>query len=467
MKWAKCVLCVTVIAAQMTVAGCSSGNRVSAETDKYNVKTDYQYQYFTYDNKYRMNATEDEDGNLYYMNGFYIYKYNATDGTNKPLCNRQNCLHDKETDRAHMKECNAYFPYYGVDSYNDADIAYEDGFVYISFDNSGADESDHSSYRSIIRISVDGSIRENVHNFKDESIMTDICHRGVYYYTSVIYNKDNKETMSVKAYSLDGKSKEKTLYTIPEKINGEKVLPLAITDYMAYGNYLYFFVMASIGSDTQYEKEFCVNISTGKTNEITAYKKQKESYVRQIMFFNNRLYFYMIDADRGEEDYDCSIYESDLDGSNVKKTSLTVQKFSNMYSDGDYLYISDDGRFYNNDLDAHEHVSPDAAEYKIYDKELNLIDTYTEDKKDNMDPVTGPAAWYYVPVGVGKYSYFVKRDFESGTAELCGGNKDTVGSLNGKVFPRKKLATVEQSSAVKQYIEEGNVHPNSIYLYVE
>ena len=43
---------------------------------------------------------------------------------------------------------------------------------------------------------------------------------------------------------------------------------------------------------------------------------------------------------------------------------------------------------------------------------------------------------------LGKYSFFVKRDFNNGTAELYGGDKDVIGSLNGKEFPRKKLALV-------------------------
>lgn len=448
----------------MTVilSGCSSVKK----GNQFDVKTDFQYQYYTYDNIYRMNATEDEKGNLYYLVGAYVYKYDVKDGTNKPLCNKQNCLHDKEKDRSRLKECNAYFPYYEINDYNNATIAYENGYIYIAFSNRSSNTSSNFTFcRSLIRISADGSSRTTVHNFKNVGNGPDIFHRGVYYYTDDTYNENNVETVSVKAYALGGGSKEKTLYTFPKEIDGKEGHPYEITEYMAYGNYLYFFTMGDIGKDTPYNKEFCVNLSTNEISEIKTPEMRDNDSVVQVMFFNNKLLFYYTTGDRGKEDYDCDIYMSDLDGSNVEKTPISVKKHSIMYSDGNYLYISDDMRLWTKDMDAGKHISPDTAEYKVYDKELNMIDTYTEDKKDNMDPVTAPAAWYYVPVGVGKYSFFVKRNFKNGTAELYGGDKDVIGSLNENEFPRKKLASVSQSPAVKQYFEE-DTHPNSIFLYI-
>ena len=443
----RCLLLLFIVTLLLT--GCSK----SKSNEQFSVKTDYQYQYYTYDNICHMNACEDEHGNLYYMNGFYVYKYDVKSGANKALCNKQNCLHDREKDRSHMKECNAYFPYQDISTYERTTIAYDDGYVYIAFDSI-------DSYRSILRISIDGSERELIHTIKDSSVTNDIFHRGVYYYTSDTYDKNNVETMSVKAYCLDGGSREKTVYTFPNEMKGKKGYPLGINDYMAYGNHLYFLALGNIGKNTRYDKELCYNIQTGDITEIKTPDKTDNEMVFQVTFFDGRLFFYT-EKKIGDQVY---VYSSALDGTDVKRTSIKIPSGSSIYSDGDYLLTSDDILLWTKDLDARKHVSPDKAEYRVYDKNLKLIDTYSEDIKDNMRPVTDSAAWYYVPIGVGENSYFVKRNFNDGTCELYGGSKKNIGHLNGSHFPRKKLAEVKQSPAVKQYISEANDHPVSIYL---
>ena len=467
MKWAKCILCVTVIAAQMTVAGCSSGNRVSTEMDTYNEKTDYQYQFDSHDNEIRHNMTTDEDGNLYYMSGYYIYMYDAATGINTPLCNKQNCLHDKETDESKIKECNAYFPYMDSTNIRDDSIAYENGYIFATYTSMDNQTSDAGKLwrKTIIRIKKDGSSREKVHTFT-KSIQNEIIHRGYYYYTSDVFDENNKETFSVCSYPLDGKGGEKTIYTAPDEENGEEMRYNGIQGYTAYGNHLYFQVHGVKGEKVTTIRYYCVDLNTNKVSELKTGDMAETDIIYSLTFFNDKIIFDVIDDSKvqalndDDDTFQEEVYTADLNGTNIKKAPITVTYGYNMYSDGDHLIISDDNiHVVDNIINSDE--EPDGkAKFDVYDKNFNLVDTFTENVKKEYENLSNHIG-YYVPLGPADTSYYVKRNFEEGTAELYGGSKKVIGNINRKQFPRKRLAVIDQSQAVKDYLKDPT---NASYL---
>ena len=455
---AKIILIISLSFSFFAVTGCS--NQQQGQKESFDPATDFQYQYYQPDVMLggRLgNITEDEDGCIYYMAGCYVYKYDPKTKVNAPLCNKANCLHDKESDKTKIKSCNAYYPFVG---HNQADsiIAYENGYIYLA----GVDRaSTNCSLRNqLCRIKADGSEHTIIHSFPREYIYQ-IIHRGCYYYTEQYYDEDGNAAHLVKSYPLDGKGKEKTVFNPKRK--GKLVYE--INDYKAFGEYLYFCVSytdrkTKSTSDYVY---YCYNTVTGKCNEI---KMNNNEEISRMNFFNNKIVYYTSYKNNTDwsmfyngslKTYDAPVYEADLDGTNPKKISVKVQIGEELYSDGNHLVISNDNLMSFTD-EKYRKKDPDKykeAEYRVYDKKYKLIDTYTEGYK-GYNGVYGDYPIYYGPLGVGDTSYFVKLDMDNGTAELYGGSKSKIGQLNGSQFKREKLATIKQSPAARYWIKSQN-----------
>lgn len=452
------------------MTGCS---RTSDNENTFRIKTDYQYMNFDQESPSYTNCTEDESGNLYYLNSDYIYKYDIHTGTNKPLCNKPDCLHDKETDPKRFAECNAFCPYQ-IAFDGSRVLSYENGYIYYSDSQNMTSTTEKLSLATnLVRVKTDGSEKDTVHSF-DTSHVNRIFHRGYYYYVYKEYDEDNNKKMSVKAYPLEGSGKEKTIYTAPDNINGYD-----IQDLKAYGNYIFFMVRGDTGDGKKaYIKEISVNLSNGKTSEIKAPGQREDidgitygDSVSQITFFNDNVIFYVDDGEmtsrimeeakkntkKGKKisknpGYTVDLYEADLDGSNVNKIPIRTKSGNALYSDSEHLIISDDYSIESQVLDGSLDEAPGKAEYIVYDREYKQVDTYTEELKDSMQP-SDNFPLYYVPLGSGEKSFLVLRNRETGAAEVYIGDKSCVGSLNGSAFPRKKVAETGKTPAEKYYEE--------------
>lgn len=450
-----------IMTAVMSVGMLSGCGRKNENT--YNAKTDYQYQFDSYDDAFRHNLTTDEDGNLYYLNGYYIYKYDVEAGTNAPLCNKQNCLHDKETDIEMTKKCNAYFPYMdGLDRWDS--IAYEDGYIYATYSGYDDKMTDASKVetRTILKISIDGSSREKIHTFHIP-INREIFHRGNYYFTKDVYDENNVETISVCSYPLKGTGRETTIWTAPRKADGKEIHYYGIQGYEAYGNYLYFQTHGDIDGKTNFAKYYVVDLKNGEVSELKTNDMKASDFICTLTFINNRMIFDVFDGDNDSSvengrTYQAPVYTADLDGTHISKQPFTITYAYNMYSDGEHLIISDDNiRSVEKLLKVVDKAS-DTAEYKVYDREFRLVDTYKESLKPEYEYLMYEG--YYAQLGPTDKSFYVKRNYKDGTAELYVGNKDQIGTLNGKTFKRKLVAKIAQSPSVKHYLANpsyGNV----------
>ena len=436
----------------LAVTGCSKMQQGRADT--FDPACDYQYQYYNTDVNLGLNITEDESGCLYYLAGGYLYKYDPKTGENAPLCNKTNCLHDKETDETRFESCNAFYPFVTNSSKQEFVISYENGYIYIA----GYMEWATSQNTTITRIKTDGSQRQDIHEFTGQ-YYNSIMHRGYYYYADKAYDEDGNYSFSVKSYPLDGHGKEKTIF-VP---SGE-MLTYEIDSFMAYGKYLYFCVSQTdkeTKSTSKY-RYYCLDTRTGKTAEI---KVPDTETVRLINFFNDKLILYTENNEKNAamgnkwydgipDSYEVPVYEADLDGKNQKEIPVKIQAGYNIYSDGDYLVVSNDNllsiidkKYIDETTDAFKE-----ATYYVYDKNYKLIDSYTEDFKGYNSEEKFYRV-YYSPLGVGKISYSLVIDPEDGSAVLYGGDKSQIGALVGSQFKRKKLAVIDQSPAAKFGIE--------------
>lgn len=459
---AKRILSALLVINILLVTGCS--NQQQGQKESFDPATDYQYQYYQPDvdlGGHMGNITEDENGCIYYMAGCYVYKYDPKTKVNAPLCNKTNCLHDKETDKTKIKSCNAYYPFVSMDQVESI-IAYENGYIYLA----GIDRSstDYSNRNQLCRIKADGSEHTLIHTFSEEYIYQ-IIHRGCYYYTEQYYDEDGNAAHLVKSYPLDGKGKEKTVFNPKRK--GKLVYE--INDYKAFGEYLYFCVSYT-DRKTKSTSEYVYyyyDTQTGRCHEI---KVNENEQIQRLMPFNGKIIYYTLkdglignsrkeqeDLENGFTTVNCSLYEADLDGKNPRKIPIKVELGEELYSDGSHIVISNDNSLSMVDK-KYRKKDPDKykeAEYRVYDKKYKLTDTYTEGYK-GYNGVLGDYPIYYAPLGVGDTSYFVKLDMDNGTAELYGGSKSKIGQLNGSQFKREKLATIKQSPAARYWIKSQN-----------
>ena len=127
--------------------------------------------------------------------GSYVYKYDPKTKVNAPLCNKANCLHDKESDKTKIKSCNAYYPYIEEGQISNSIIVYEVGYIYLAGESRDWAGSDRNE---LWRIKADGSERTLIKSFARPQ-WNQIIHRGYYYYTEHI-------TMKTEIYSSYSKS---------------------------------------------------------------------------------------------------------------------------------------------------------------------------------------------------------------------------------------------------------------------
>ena len=126
--------------------------------------------------------------------------HNEKNGTFAPVCQKVNCLHDREFDKEKRKECNACMKYHYVFDqngdivFNDCDlIQYYDGYIYYAVGN------------CMYRTKKDGSEKDCVLKRPDrKEIQRFLLHRGYLYYQIDCTMQDGNETYdNVKVYQVE------------------------------------------------------------------------------------------------------------------------------------------------------------------------------------------------------------------------------------------------------------------------
>lgn len=369
--------------------------------DTYHEGSDYQYM-----ERYEFLAFHQKGAGVqYFAKEHYLYYLDEGSDTLLPLCGKADCLHDKETDLEKMQECNAYMETKAVNT----GIIYCNGYLYYV-------DSRILSGPVLCRVSADGMKREEVYKWEDTvNIEEWIVHRDVIYYTEHTYLSDKdgtEEQFAIKFFSLtDNVKKPENVYIADKDMD---VFTLA--DLQAYGNFLYFQIHAQIKSEEEttddnfldklYLKMFIYDMKEGKIRELALSDMPKNYRIQRIAFWQDKLLFSPYDFKKEDKDLR-TWYTADLDGSHIEVFMEGIEQGLYFCSDGKYLYLSNVNMVLSGKVEG-------TGTYKIYDKDLTLVDTVTLP----FDSSFGESA-----VGNAEYMYIIYEKAES--EKETGGEKET------------------------------------------
>lgn len=407
-----------------TFAGCTKKDL----GDSYVDGSDYQYMYA---NEWNMITQQKGTRGNFFWNGHCIYYLDDATKQCVPLCNKADCLHNKETDEEKAEKCNAYVtrtPEMG------AKILYADGYLYVV--DVLINEENLDDYYVLYRMKEDGSEKEQIYKWEEETIIDYCIHRNTIYYIEKIFIEDEKkdsadvkEEYCVKKLDLSGMKKPVLIYE-PE----QELEVYTVDKLQAYGNHVYFMIDASkdiegikITDDNyveyMYFKYWHYNILTGKLEELMLPDRKKNENVSGITFWQDKLIImpYLSGADYETE---TNIYIAELDGSKPEEL-LTAKQGLSYVSDGTYLYE------YNFWM-VEEGLESENL-YKVYDEKMNVIDIFKTPFRELAAFSLGhPEGLYYME----------EREDDSG-CKIMYFDKSTIGTYQGASFENKAVSIAE------------------------
>lgn len=318
---------LSIILCAMVFAGCSATANIDY-TDTYIFGQDSQESYIRYESSLYYAA---DDSSYYFFNpdNRFLYVIDKSKHICRPLCNKSDCLHDKEISYKNQKKCNAY-----IDTEYEC-MVYNDGYIYC-MDEAEVEDKD-GIYRlsaEIIKISTDGSKRETVYATSDYSIRRLKIHRGYMYFEGVIIESDGTAVGSNKALfrlPLTGGEPE-------ELLSCYKNQDAFIIDTRFYGNHIFI--------EVAYKGENKI-INYDLTTDTYIDTSEKLTHESESLFtiFNDKLIF-----ESGN-----IIYECDFDGGNERKIIDCKKKLGGYQyyfpytNDGEHLIISPADDFNSSD----------------------------------------------------------------------------------------------------------------------
>lgn len=353
-------------------------------------------------------------------NGYYlkyldhVYYFDEISETILPLCNRIDCLHDKEIDMEKYVECNAYIP--SGDSDSSVGIGYCNGSIYCM---------SNETIPILYRMTADGSKKEQVYQWKDEGIIIEqwIVHRDVFYYVEHAYvtGVDGvSERYSLNAIDLKGVAKPRTLYTADESLS---VMSLAYPQ--AYGNYLYFQIVAYTDKNVEitdenymdylYLKTFIVDLEKEEVTELRIEKMEKGERIQGVVFWQDRILFSITNDNKEYLDSN-TWYIADLDGSNAEIFMENIEYGYQFHTDEKYIYLSN-----MNMVDMG--YEDGEKKYRVYDGEKKLVDTI----------VLPFESYGALAIGDEERMYIV-AEFVDGGWGVAYWDKENIGSYNDEAF---------------------------------
>ena len=287
--------------------------------------------------------------------GYYLlihdYIFYADKNTMKPtiLCNKPDCLHEKETDSSRVFYCNA-FAKSGLS--NNFLALYKDRLYVIS----GFDNAQQKELPQLVSISLDGTNRKTEFLLPLE-ISSMALHRGYFYY--VLRDNENPEASSCKIMRHElGKSQ-----TQEEDIFTSNIQAGYIQDLIGRGDQLYFNEYG--GQDEKFvSRTLLYDTKTKGTKRIFTQDDNYTAFSPKIV--DNRLYSSLFDLKEDNNYSGAKLFSTDLQGNDMREEFLAPSLDSSCL-DQNYLYGCYPGTG-PEDL-------PEIARVDFYDHSGNLKDS--------------------------------------------------------------------------------------------
>ncbi|MGL5576022.1 MAG: hypothetical protein ACRDCW_10825 [Sarcina sp.] len=282
--------------------------------------------------------TENEKG-YYFVNGNYIYYTDKEAMKPIVLCNKPNCLHEKQADNSKVYECNA-FVYFS--NYNYINVYDDEIYLTSSFNSNKKDE-----ILELVQLSSDGEKRKSIIKFDSDFINSTIIDKGNIYYVNQKY-KEDKLTSTIEKINLSNSKKE--------VIFSSSLTDGGIGGFTLNESKLYFYEYGNNDANEFNESDVILDLETMNIkSEKTNYEKLKSP---TLIDNGKSLYSYFY-GDKNERNSE--IYSSDLDGSNENLLyNIPHNKF---LTDDNYIYAF---------IDKTEN---DKGKLDIYDKKGELLNS--------------------------------------------------------------------------------------------
>lgn len=310
-----------------TLSACGENNLKIDNSDTYVFNQDSQENFIRYGSQLYFANGEKA---IYFLNNYNGFLYVIDKATHKcqSLCNRSDCMHDKEMSFEKKQECTAFL------NTSFRSLVYYNNSIYFQTVENKTDK-DGVSYElnEICKISSDGTNREVVYSTRDCTIWSFKIHRGYIYYEGS--KKDTEgaadgSNMALYKVSADGKGD--TTELLPYYKYGIQK-GMSVCDTRFYGNHLFLWITKFDGAN---ENSYLINydLQTDKWENLS--EKLKININSMFTIFNDKLIFA-----NGSKVCECS-----FNGENQKEildcSSILggYQYYTPFTNDGENLIIS-------------------------------------------------------------------------------------------------------------------------------
>lgn len=418
---------------------CLCGCGAQTGPEGFDRATDYQYQYASDNGNTDLNIqTVDQQGNLYFVCQSYLMKYDLKQKTCQPLCTKANCLHEKETDQNRKESCNAYIPWkYEDDDFKGySNIFYYKKNIYLAYDLERGKKNWH-----LVRISKDGKSRDEITSWTSEYNEM-FQHRGIFYFSKGYVDDEGKSCEEVDYLDLNHPGRIRTLLK-PQK--GTEIVS-ELKPITAYGKYVYIsFIGETSGAtkdnylDHLQRAVYVYNIETKKRTRVQMDGMKRTDIIQGIVPFQGRLFFMPTDMTNLDDlESTGTLYSCKPDGSDLKKEKENVPAWRNLYSDGNYLYISDFCYQCSKEMDdSSDQDKPNewTVTTEVFDKGLTQMDSFTEEPVEHLPSSD-------IRIGIGNYRYNLSLNDDGSAYELHQWKKKDLGNLKGRTWTSEIVATI-------------------------
>lgn len=308
----------------LSIIGCTE-KKTYNNSDEYIFGQDSQENFIRYQNQKYIAESE----NAYYFintNNSFIYIIDKKSFILKPLCNKSNCLHDKETSLTQRKKCNAY-----LNTFFESLVYFDGNLYYQGFTEKKDKDGNICQSNEIYQLSLDGNKRTVIYSTSDYIIWNFKIHRGnIYFQASKLEPDGTSNGYHSAMYKKSLTEKDAPIEFIPF-YEFENTI---ILDTRFFGNYCFVYGEFINGENESEKILLKYNINDGSYYNLS--KKLLHNIDSMFTIYNNRIFFSI----------GSKIFMCDLNGENQReiidcKDYLSEYEFFVPYSsDGNHLFIS-------------------------------------------------------------------------------------------------------------------------------